>query len=138
MTQHVSLRRTFNLGLVLLWAALLTFALVSADARPWPFALAGVAGGIAGGLLQRHALRVAHERFAQAKTALEVRAAFRSTRSGRSYFVLFWLFNIAFVFVPLLRAVESGPAALFAPLVAYASFNLARELTTLPSAGKRD
>ena len=124
---HWSLTPGFNLLLVCAWAAVL--AALMALGAPLPglaLPIAGL-GGMLVGAFQRRAMGASRDAFRSARTALEVRAALRTTASGRAALALqyaAWILSFA--------AVAWRDPSLPALLVAAALFFLARDATALP------
>ena len=130
---HASLRWRTHLVLLLLWLALVLVALATRPdvARLVPL---GLLLGAIGGAMQAAAMHARPAEFRAARTAIAVRKALADTRWGRGYLVYFWLCNLTFMVVTILRRPPQVDSwiALVAPLLAlYGAFAAARECVTI-------
>jgi hypothetical protein len=127
---HISLTTRANIVLIVLWAVILAGMLIT----NWPQPLAPVetafALGIVTGILQTYAMKEARDQFRQAATARETRRVLVSTKPGKLAIFLLWATAIGMLIWSYLLAPQA-PLVLWIPT--YASFALARELTSLPA-----
>jgi hypothetical protein len=86
---HFSVRGWFNLGLLALWTLAILGFVITARTQLRLFLAAGLIMGAAAGLLQRRALLMQPDVFRNARTARDVKNAFKLTTPGRSYLTLF-------------------------------------------------
>jgi hypothetical protein len=125
---HNSLTPRSNLVLILVWGAIVGASIFS-SMHPNRTILIGIgaAFGLVAGAFQLRALHETQERFLSATTAIEVRAAMMSSRSGR--LATYTIYAVAGVL--LLTAFAQNEVIGFGLVTGYASFAFVRECLTL-------
>ncbi|MGZ3443793.1 MAG: hypothetical protein ACXVDD_29940, partial [Polyangia bacterium] len=117
MALHASLRWPMSVLLIAIWSALALFSLRVSAGAAFVLIAPAMLVGLAGGAMQAASLRSAPETFRRARSAMDVRRAFRGTPWGARYLVLFWAVQTLFLVVavalswPLLRQHEPQVAA---------------------------
>jgi hypothetical protein len=131
-TGHFTLRPGFNVVLIIVWG--LAAGVLSWAAQPHPVLLAGVgaAAGLIAGLLQRRSIQSAPATFAGARSALDVRRAFMSNRSGKLSIAMIWIAGLVLMVIALVKGgnVPLGFAA------GYATFMFVREIFAFRAVAK--
>jgi uncharacterized membrane protein len=125
---HTSLQPKTNMKLLVVWGVFAVVVAFVASPTPWFFLGVGVALGFCAGIIQLRALRESSASLLTTQTAMEVRRALSSSRSGRLYLYAFWgsmavLSVLAFY---LLRG-----RAFVGLLAGYSAFAFTRELLAL-------
>jgi hypothetical protein len=119
-----------NALLLGLYVAVLTACLLSTGFSHLAFLVPFVACGAAAGWLQSQALNSQPQRFASAIGELEIRRLLWSTPQGKASLLLVWLNGAGCLALFFYEPAEASLATVFA---AYASFALAREVSTFRS-----
>jgi hypothetical protein len=127
---HFTLMMRFNLLLILVCALVVGALLSILHPRPLLLSIIGAGAGLVAGMLQRWSVRSSPEAFAGARSALDVRRAFRSNLPGTLSIVTMWATVLALLAVAW--ALGENPLGLFA---GYASFMFAREIVALGVVG---
>jgi hypothetical protein len=127
------MRPRTNTTLPIVWAVLLLVVLLVARPLPYLFLLEGLVFGAIGGALQRRSFVLSGRELFRATKSIDIREILRGRAPGRLYILVYWLFSIFFVLLPMLRVVYFGLGALMGPFLALFAFNLVRDGSTLPS-----
>jgi len=132
--RHLTLDARFNAALIVVWALAAGALLYLARPRPLLLSGVGAAAGLVAGILQRKSVRLAPASFAEAKSAVEVRRAFKSNPPGRLSIGMVWITGIGLLAIALLQ--EGN--ALLGFVAGYVSFMFAREIVAFQAlAGMR-
>ena len=140
MKLHVSLRWPASVLLILIWFGLAAFIVFVTAGRAIALIAPAMILGGAAGAMQAASLRAAPDAFRAARSAMDVRRAFRATVWGARYFHLFWAAQAAFLIIALAIAAPiarerdvtaAGFNAVWIFVSLYSGFALARELFAL-------
>jgi hypothetical protein len=126
---HASLTPKNNILLIAFFAVILVLVVAFGSVPPSLYLIGGVCG-VAGGFLQRRAIRQSSAAFLAADGVLAVRRALASSASGKIYLVLFWLAAVIFVTVSIILLRERF---VLGWLAAYCCFVVVRDLLALPA-----
>jgi hypothetical protein len=128
---HSSLTPRFNLTLMGAYAAVLVCTLL----WNWRFCVASVIAGtplgLTLGLLQRKAIASSTPLLRMTNTAMDVRRALRSTKTGKVYILVLW---ISFALLLGVSILASRTSPLLPYLSGLAAMWFVREAVTLPQA----
>jgi multisubunit Na+/H+ antiporter MnhE subunit len=125
---HPSLRLRNNVLLMGIYFACLLGWLCFVRLTTWQFLIAGLAAGFIAGVLQSQSINEKPQAFLEARTALDVRKAMLSTRSGRLFVPFYWGFALC------LAAASAITGHLIPGLVSgMMAFYFMRESATLPT-----
>ena len=128
---HTTLQPKTNIKLLAIWGTITVVVVMVAFPVPWSMLVVGAALGACAGVIQLRSLRDSATLLLRAQTAMDVRRALSSSRTGRIYLYAFWgsmliLFAAA---VYLLR-----DRAFVGLIASYSAFAFMRELVTLRGA----
>jgi len=121
---HFTLTTWFNVVLIVVWAVAVAAFLSIARPRPLLSSAIGAGAGLMAGILQRKSVQSSAAIFAEAKSALEVRRAFKSNRPGKLSIATTWVTGFGLLAV----ALAQGGNALLGLGAGYVSFMLLREI----------
>ena len=124
---HATLSIRLNVVLVLAWAVVAAISIRLGAPQSYLVASVGAVAGLVTGTLQRHSIRLAPDRFAQADSALAVRRALVSNRPGK------WAVAMVWVTATVLAGLTVWRGGQLLPVFAsgYTSFMFVREATSL-------
>jgi uncharacterized membrane protein len=125
---HLSLQPKTNARLLILWGLVAVVVALAVSPTPWLFLGVGGGLGLCAGIIQLRALRESSASLLAAQTAMDVRRALSSSRSGRRYLYAFW--GSMAVLVVLAFCCLRGRAGV-GLLAGYPAFACAREFLTL-------
>ena len=104
MKLHVSLRWPMSVLLILIWSALALFTVNVSAGRAFTLIAPAMIVGAVAGAMQAAGLRAAPDTFRRARSAMDVRRAFRGTAWGERYLMLFWAAQTLFLIVAVASA----------------------------------
>ena len=128
---HTSLTTRTNVILSILWFAIAAAISILSSESMWAPIAVGAYLGILAGALQLRALRESAATLVLATSALEVRRALRTSRTGRWYIYVLWLSVLTIIVFATwaFRGRVGGPSGMIAGAAAFA---FVRELISLP------
>lgn len=126
---HYTLTPRYNAFLIGLWSILLIILVLVVKPVPILSVLVGVGGGFAIGFLQMQAIQTDPSRFARAQSALEVREAIRSSKTGQPAIVLQYVIGALIFICGLISGITGYPLLLYW-LAGYIALMLMREILT--------
>ena len=130
-TIHFSLTTWYNTLLIVV-SALVAGSLVSlAHPRPLLSSAIGVGAGLLAGILQRKSVQLSPALFAAARSALEIRRAFKSNRAGALSIATVW----GTLSVLIVIALAHGFNVLVDYFAGYASFVFVRDVVAFGAIG---
>ena len=125
---HTTLHPRTNMRLLVIWAVVAVVVAFVASPTPWLLLGAGVALGVAAGIIQLRALRESSISLLTTQTMMDVRRVLNSSRAGRLYTYAFWISQALLAFLALYFLQRR---AFVGFLAGYSAFALMRESLTL-------
>jgi hypothetical protein len=129
---HASLRPTFNILFIILWAVIAVFFLFIAKPHvPLTLAIVGAGLGALAGLMQHLSFAQATDKFIGSSSFLEVRRALKATPWGSRY--ISWLYFCKSTLIVIALVAIRGPffQVVSGYLGAYFTLMFVRDLVTL-------
>lgn len=127
---HFTLTTWFNVLIIVICALVVGVLLTVMHPRPFLLSGIGAGAGLLAGMLQRQSVRSSPATFAEARSALQVRRAFRSNHAGTLSIATMWVTGVALIAV----AFAQGGHPL-SPIAGYASFMLMRDIVAFGAIG---
>ena len=128
---HFTLTTWFNVVLIVVWAVAVAAFLSIARPRPLLSSAIGAGAGLMAGILQRKSVQLSPALFAAARSALEIRRAFKSNRAGALSIATVW----ATLSVLIVIALAHGFNVLVDYFAGYASFVFVRDVVAFGAIG---